>query len=272
MPPLHPQHAEGWARFKDGTLQDYKPYIRVKDVKRSKGSGHREFGLKTGRVHHMLSKIEFNYFLILDSSPVVVDIREQYPLNPEETWRIAWELGIPHHEHPDGGLVVPTLDFLITSIQEGKPVLKARDLKAAVEISDKRTLAKLEITRRYCALHQIDYAICTDEDIPAILARNLAEMRLNVNLEGFNLPTQVVSDVRYYLEERLPVSDCLSDLAITCDRALGRKDGQSLVIAQYLLMTGAWQLDLTQPFHPATTGICKTITPIYHDAVHRNVA
>lgn len=126
MPKLHPRQAERWSNFEDEKLQEYRPHILVKEVKRSKGSGHRTLGLKTGRIHHLLSKIEYNYFLILDSSPVVLDIREQFPLNPQDTWKIACELGVPHHSH-EGGLVVPTIDFMITVLEDGVQTLKARD-------------------------------------------------------------------------------------------------------------------------------------------------
>lgn len=40
-------------------------------------------------MHHFLSKLETNYFYWLDWSPIVSDIREQYPLLPLEETRQA---------------------------------------------------------------------------------------------------------------------------------------------------------------------------------------
>lgn len=43
----------------------YQPWLTVKDVP-SSGRSHRLRGLKTGRVHHLLSDIERDLFYVLD--------------------------------------------------------------------------------------------------------------------------------------------------------------------------------------------------------------
>ncbi len=45
--------------------------------------------MTTGRVHHLLSDIEFRSFLLFDWAEDVVDIREQFPLDRVATQRIA---------------------------------------------------------------------------------------------------------------------------------------------------------------------------------------
>ena len=56
---------------------------------------------KTGRQHEFLSDLERNYFYLTEFSDAVLDIREQFPLLPqEETIVIAEELGIKHPADP----------------------------------------------------------------------------------------------------------------------------------------------------------------------------
>jgi len=79
-------------RLKQGRGQgrgaDYQPYLRVQDVP-SQGLATRIRGWKTGREHHFLSLLECHYFFLLEWSPLIVDIREQFPLDLDETRAIA---------------------------------------------------------------------------------------------------------------------------------------------------------------------------------------
>jgi len=80
-----------------GSGAEYSPWLTVRDVP-SKGRVHRVQGHLTPRTHHLLSALELSTFLLLEWNPLVTDIREQYPLNVEETLEIAKELGIRHLE------------------------------------------------------------------------------------------------------------------------------------------------------------------------------
>lgn len=91
----------------------YKPWLTIHDLP-SKGRCHRVLGIKTGRVHHLLSDGEWKSFLRFEADPAVVDIREQFPLDRRQTYRIARELGIRHPVTTSGTPYVLTLDFLIT--------------------------------------------------------------------------------------------------------------------------------------------------------------
>jgi len=80
-------------RLKEGRGQgkggNYNPWLHIQDVA-SQGLVTRIKGRKTGRVHHLLSKFETEYFYALEWSDVVTDIREQYPLLPlKETLEIV---------------------------------------------------------------------------------------------------------------------------------------------------------------------------------------
>jgi hypothetical protein len=71
-----------------GRGKDYKPELRIQDVA-SIGLATRILGWKTGRIHHLMSKMECLFFYIVDWPPSVMDIREQFPLDPDETLAIA---------------------------------------------------------------------------------------------------------------------------------------------------------------------------------------
>lgn len=74
--------------------------MHIQDIA-STGLASRIKGWKTGRVHHLLSKLETEYFYVLEWSNIVSDIREQYPLLPiTETLEIAEQLGILHPTDP----------------------------------------------------------------------------------------------------------------------------------------------------------------------------
>src|SRR5689334_20740718 len=112
---MTPEKISKWIAEGRGTGRgkNYKPWLTIHDVA-SRGARTRDKGLKTGRLHHLLSFLELYYFLILEWCPSVVDIREQYPLLPlEETLYIAKELGIKHPA-PYGQPIVLTIDFMVT--------------------------------------------------------------------------------------------------------------------------------------------------------------
>ena len=78
-----------------GRGANYKPWLLILDVP-SIGLATRDKGWITQREHHFMSKLEWQYFYLLEWSLIVTDIREQFPLDLEETLAIAKSLGIPH--------------------------------------------------------------------------------------------------------------------------------------------------------------------------------
>jgi hypothetical protein len=66
------------ARIKTGRGQgvglEYKPWLNIQDVP-SIGHAHRIKGLKSGRVHHLLSKLEANILYIYPIDAIVVDVQ-----------------------------------------------------------------------------------------------------------------------------------------------------------------------------------------------------
>jgi len=132
-----------------GELCNYKPWLTIYDVP-SEGRAHRPKGWKTQREHQLLSDIELGYFYYLEWSDKVIDIREQFPLNLEDTLKIATTKNIPHPiENSTQTEIVMTTDFLITSRIGNEIVYSARSIKPSNKIEDPRVLEKQEIERQY---------------------------------------------------------------------------------------------------------------------------
>ena len=235
----------------EGMLQDYKPWLFVRDVP-SLGKSSRDKGWKTGRKHDFLSILEFLYYLTLEWSLVVTDIREQYPLLPiDDTLAIADSLDLKHPTHPKTKEpIVLTTDFSISLRNDRGSFEHVRTVKYAKDLSHRRTLEKLEIERRYWEVRGIDWGIVTEHEIPTTLAKNVDFLH-----EAWHLPSYMsVKDI-------WPVAECLTHLIVQQDQALnelttrsdehlGLKAGTCLKVAYYLLATRQWCVDMNVPLDP----------------------
>jgi hypothetical protein len=231
-----------------GRGAEYTPWLHIQDVP-SSGLVHRIKGWKTHREHHFLSRLECEYFYALEWSPLVSDIREQYPLLPQaETLAIAQACGFRHPADPKTKEpIVMTTDFVITL---SKGVLQsldcARTVKPAVQLHSKRTLEKLEIERRYWQARQADWGIVTEREIPKALARNV-EL-----LHGYLQVTDRLALSEDEIRRITPVLTAqvqrghwsLREVASACDREFGLEPGTGLTLAYHLLATRQWSIDM----------------------------
>ncbi|CAD2250985.1 MULTISPECIES: TnsA endonuclease N-terminal domain-containing protein [Pseudomonadaceae] len=175
--------------FGQGSLEHYLPWLRVQDVP-SHGRSRKIHGTKVNRLHHLLSDLEYGYLLLLEFSEQVVDIREQYPLLPQSSAQsIANALNIPYPVYP--GTKVPfvlTTDFLVTLREpNGGDRLVARTIKYTDSFAPGRglgrTLEKLNIEREFWKQRGIDWAVITEQNIPATLRSNLDWLRKGAALK-----------------------------------------------------------------------------------------
>jgi len=248
-------------------LADYLPWLTVRDVP-SHGSSTRRKGWKTGRVHHVLSKLERKFFYVLEWSKIVVDIREQYPLLPlDDTLAIAKKYGFDHPAIPNKDdpktldPVVMTTDFLIILTVDGKRIEQARTVKYADDLQSPNVLQKLEIERRYWEARQINWGIVTEHDIPAILADNVELL----------YPYRYMDeDSRYSRRELYSVATVMTKsiqestlslrhLALDCDSIIGFEPGTSLSIAYFLIANRYWEIDMHVPIQPGKRIILKQV-------------
>jgi len=172
--------AQGYGQ---GQGAEYRPWLRVQDVP-SQGRSRKVSGLKVNRNYHLLSDLEFAYFVVLEFSEDVVDIREQYPLFPtSDLQQIAHARSIRYPKFAGTDLAyVLTTDFLVTfKASNGTTQLAARTVKYSNALqpskSLERTLQKLEIERCFWTEQGVDWGIVTELCIPLALSENLQWLR-----------------------------------------------------------------------------------------------
>lgn len=179
---------------------EYVPFLNVHDI----SSVGRSSRVKIGkRVAHTHSDLETMCLNELRWNPNVVAIYEQVALDGKRTEEIARELGIKHPTLTgDGETYILTTDLVAEISVQGfsryhaiavKPV-SAIDLGPYLrgELTDKRkrsvierTIAKLEIERRYWSEQNYTWLLVTD----AVLSR-VRNFNINVFLTARKLPSR----------------------------------------------------------------------------------
>ena len=153
-----------------GFGNNYKPWLTIRDVS-SEGRSHRVFGHKSQRTHHLLSDLELSTFLLLEWHSTTIDIREQYPLDLEQTLEIAKTIGIPH---PKFGKYyqIMTSDFLVDIHNSITPKFVLQ-VKYSNALNDPRTIEKIEIERQYWKQQNIPFYIFTEHQVPKTVSQNI---------------------------------------------------------------------------------------------------
>lgn len=239
--------AEGRGR---GTGINYRPWHEVHDFP-SRGVIHRPLGIKTGRVHHLFSDLEYFVFLIYDVLARVIDIREQFPLLPlEETLEIARRIGVKHPTDPATGYpVVMTTDFLLKLKTNHETVFHARTVKYRKDADDPRVGEKFKIERIYWHRRDIDWGYVTEEDLLPGLVANANLIHPFYFLSDLApLTEKEVSKIGFYLtgrvrREEVPLLDIVSD----SDQKFGLQPGKSFSVVCHLISRMVWHVDLCKP-------------------------
>ena len=233
----------------DGSGASYKPWLTIQDVP-SIGLVHRIRGYKHGRIHHLMSNLERDYFYLLDWSSTVTDIREQYPLLPqEETLKIAEQCNIKHPRDPKTNHpIVMTTDFVVDVCKGGITQKIARTLKYSNQLESKRVLEKFEIERRYWISHNVDWKIITESNLPFVFIRNIDLLRSYRNINDRGIENHHINRIKNELKILIHQDESLSEICTECDETLGLPFGSSLCVAYHLIATQAWNVNLQQPF------------------------
>ncbi|WP_245586520.1 TnsA endonuclease N-terminal domain-containing protein [Metapseudomonas resinovorans] len=205
-----------------GEGSSYKPWLTVRDVP-SQGRSRIVKGLKVGRTYHLLSDLEYYYFLVCDYSNQIIDFREQFPLLPvSETQRCANELGIAHPMYPGTRTpCVMTTDFLLTlSDPSGRPKLAARSVKYKKDlVNGRRTVEKLAIERQYWKSKGIDWKNVSEDSLNTQKTENLdyiygkAKVRLPEHLDTSISINKFLSKLSKISASPAPLSDSLIIIA-----------------------------------------------------------
>jgi hypothetical protein len=228
---------------------NYKPWLTIQDVP-SKGVVSREKGWKSRRIHHLMSQLEYKYFLTLEWSDSVIDIREQYPLLPiERTLEIAEFLGIKHPTDPTTQEpIVMTTDFMITvKDSDGIEKVKARTIKPVSQLK-KREIEKFAIEQMFYKEQNIDWAIVTDKDIPEAFIENMEFIYKEKHLDNYQgVDDELVKRIEPRLiQELINTDDSLYLTALNLDELLGLREGSCLVMIKHLIANKVWKTNMNE--------------------------
>ncbi|CAM4135826.1 TnsA endonuclease N-terminal domain-containing protein [Psychrobacter arenosus] len=226
-----------------GELSNYKPWIKISDIS-SSGRSHRVFGHKTRRTHHLMSDLELATFLILEWSPNVTDIREQFPLQYEDTQDLATLIKV---KHPSirGELHIMTSDFyVITSARSQNQF--ALQAKYSKDLNNPRVIEKLEIERRYWQSKDIPWQIVTEKDIPLEVQNNIKWLYPESDSE---IDADFYSKINFYAEQILKnPNNSTIGLCKEIDNAYHSELGTSLNDLRILLAQRFFTFDLRIDF------------------------
>lgn len=230
--------------------KDYEPFIEIQDFG-SLGRSHRPYGIKTGRKQDFLSDLEKRYFLILEFTDMVVDIREQFPLELKETRLIAEELGIKYPFNPKTNDVM-TSDFCIT-IKDGNSMRDViRTSKYKKELLDRRVIEKFEIEKTYWERHGLDWGIVTEEEIDVNYCQNVDDILEYYDLAdnaGFReISLQEREDMIIELLQRLINSDKATRQVLSLfEKDLHLKKGAGIALFKHAIARNYISIDLFTP-------------------------
>lgn len=235
-----------------GSGADYKPWFTPKQVS-SRGNTHRPKGIKTGREHLFLSDWENFYFLLLDWSEEVLDVREQFPLldehnDIEETVEIAKQLGVEHPIEPNKNtLKVMTTDFLVTFIDGTEVAVSFKPSKLVTE----REVEKMEIERIYWERRGVQWELISEKDIPLAFAKNIDYTHSVYNLSDYHISQIMVAKAKKLMEPLIIKRNLkLTEITNGVDDRLGLAPGNSLTIARHLIITKKWVVDMEELIDP----------------------
>lgn len=241
-----------------GTGPDYRPFVTVFDLS-SIGNSHRVWSWLCQRIVHLFSDNENILFKLIQANPLVVDIREQFPLLPyQEIQRIAKIFDEKYFQRlkkrvlNNGEIYVPTSDFRVTAKSPGG----LYDFIITVKPSTKLTahqLLKFTIEREFWRRRNLQFFIVTDQDLQKnhTLYRNIRFLKRFRNLErnqkirpeNIN-EKQKIEAVNYLTEAVVGQTVYLSPIVRETDEKFNFWPGTSVVLANHLVATNMWQVDL----------------------------
>ncbi|WP_407271810.1 TnsA endonuclease N-terminal domain-containing protein [Radiobacillus sp. PE A8.2] len=230
-----------------GEFSSYHPWLTIQDV-RSDGRSHRIKGNKTNRVHHFFSDLERNYFYLLEWADDVIDIREQFPLEREETYAIAEEKGIKHPVDPKTGTpIVLTTDFMVTRKIDGNIEYVARTVKPNQLLNDERTIEKFEIEREYWERKGIDWGIVTEKEMPIEFIKNIMWVHSASTLE--NEEEEYLVDVMLELLRTHDQSTSMAEFAKVFEEEYHLNKGMALYFFKHLFSKKVLSFDMYHKFN-----------------------
>lgn len=192
-----------------GEGSDYKPWLRIQDVK-SHGTRSIIFGRKSQRSHHMMSSIESELFYLAEFSDCIVDIREQFPILPlNYTQKVASMLGLKHPTHPKTQEpIIITTDQLFTIDSTNGTSYHAVSVKPESESDKQRVLEKIDIERVCWELLGVKFSYFTGNELTRVQSSNLQwasspfrENPISFSFDQINCALSLFAVGQYFIED-----------------------------------------------------------------------
>ncbi len=233
----------------------YQPWLTVHDLS-SSGRSARMLGRHNRRIHHLFSDIERGAFLEYDWRDDVQDIREQFPLDRGLTRAIAFEMGVRHPRDPRSGTdIVMTTDFLVDMTNGCRAV----SCKLGSDLTNPRTLEKVEIERRYWDRLGRRFGIWTELSTTKTRTHNLAFLHEYMDADEWRwcapghwtVRSLIFIDLLAQSDLRMP----FEAFAAAFERVGGFASGDAMATLRYLACRKRVTFDLDVRFdHTAPIG------------------
>lgn len=197
----------------------------------------------------MLSQGEVSYFYCLEWSECVLDIKEQYPMEVEDTKRIAASLGFRRPMDKDRDFIM-TSDFRLKVLRGDRVVTVVRTFKRKRDLHGARLFELLEIERIYHEERGIDWGIITDVDIPAALLQIAEWVHDCYDIQSLEpLSPKQVRSVAQHLSSKLAKHPMviLGHLCAESDEAFTLSAGTSMNVVRFLIANKLWTVDISEP-------------------------
>ena len=234
-----------------GDGKDYIPWIKVQDIA-SLGVSLKTFSYETNRQHHLLSRLESQFYYIVEWSDRITDIKEQYVLDMDETIEIANELRIKHPKDPITKVLSPmSTDFLLVENIDGKQKSIARTVKYVKDLRKKRVLEKFDIERIYWQRRNIDWGIVTENDINPVLVQNIIWVRKAKTLMGIDdLNIDLIIQIELELRNKIYRNNIsISKISSIIDTFYFLETGTSLFVVRFLIANKIWRVNMYEPIN-----------------------
>lgn len=234
-----------------GILKDYQPFIQIHDIP-SLGICSRIKSTTVGRVHHLLSRNELNFFYLLDYDDDVTDIREQYPLldpgnlsDLTSIVKIAETMGIKYPRDPRSNYpYVMTSDFVVTR-KDGTLVYSIKESEA---FNNSRTRELQEFERRYWEWRGISWQIVTELEINTTRVRNIQWIYNSRDIESTFPDKELRAEVmKFEMSLYEKTKDSILKIAKETEHNFQLAGGSGLLFFQRLLFEKRLDFPIDQP-------------------------
>ena len=228
------------------SIDEYKPGVTIQSCS-SQGQMWRIKSRTTGRVCHLLSKLEYQVFLLLDIHPNIIEIKEQYSHDLPLSLKVAFELGVNHPPQNNQEKLPLTTDFVVTyQGVEAKQI--GIYVKYAKDLNNYRTVEKLLLEKETLAKRNIPLLVITEKDIDTNALRNI-EWFLTADASQYQLDDAKSRASNIYEQLQASSSEKLTQILARFDDENQMPAGTHLNELKCLLQLGFLHFDLNKEFH-----------------------